>query len=247
MRSGVGDHVRAEVALVELHALGELEVEAEGVALLDVDHAVLADLLDGVGDDVADGAVAGGDGGHAGDLLLAGDLLALLLDGLDGLVDGLLDAALDGHRVGAGGDHAQALAHDGLGEQGGGGGAVTGDVVGLGGDFLDQLGALVLEDVLELDLAGDGHAVVGDGGGAELLVEHDIAALGAEGDLDGVGERVDATLECPAGLVVVLQFLSHATSASSLLLDDGEDLAGAQDAAVPHHRPCTRCPSTCRR
>src|SRR5665647_2791581 len=226
---GVGDHVRAEVALVELHALSELEVEAEGIGLLDVDHAVLADLLDGVGDDVADSAVAGGDGGHAGDLLLAGDLLGLLLDGGDDLVDGLLDATLDGHRVDAGGYHAQALAHDGLGEQGSGGGAVTGDVVGLGGDFLEELGALVLEDVLELDLTGDGHAVVGDGGGAELLVEHHIAALGAEGDLHSVGERVDATLQGAPGLVGILQFFSHATSASSLLCDYGQDLAGAQD------------------
>jgi hypothetical protein len=33
----------------------------------------------------------------------------------------------------------------------------------LDGDFLDELGAHVLEGVLELDLLGDGHAVVGDG------------------------------------------------------------------------------------
>ena len=51
---GVRDHVRRQVALVELHALGELELEAEGLALLDVHDAVLADLLDRVGDDVAD-------------------------------------------------------------------------------------------------------------------------------------------------------------------------------------------------
>src|SRR5665648_241501 len=102
---GVGDHVRAEVALVELHALSELEVEAEGIGLLDVAHAVLA----------------------------------------------------------------------------------------------------------------------------ELLVEHHIAALGAEGDLYGVGERVDATLQGAPGLVGILQFFSHATSASSLLCDYGQDLAGAQD------------------
>src|SRR3712207_8009242 len=37
----VGDHVRRDVALVELHALGELEVHAEGLALLDVHDAVL--------------------------------------------------------------------------------------------------------------------------------------------------------------------------------------------------------------
>jgi len=51
---GVGDHVRRQVALVELHALGELELEPEGLPLLDVDDAVLADLLDRVGDHVAD-------------------------------------------------------------------------------------------------------------------------------------------------------------------------------------------------
>ena len=139
----------------------------------------------------------------------------LRLDRLDGLVDGLLDAVLERHRVGAGGYVAQAFAHDRLGEQGRGGGAVTGDVVGLGGDFLDQLRAHVLEHVFELDLLGDGHAVVGDGRGAELLVEHDVAALGAEGDLDGVGESVDATLERAPSVFVVPQFLSQADSTSS--------------------------------
>src|SRR3954470_21761401 len=82
----VGDHVRRDVALVELHALGELEVHAERLALLDVHDAVLADLLDRVGDHVADLLVAGRDRRHAGDLLLAGDLLGLRLDVLDDLV-----------------------------------------------------------------------------------------------------------------------------------------------------------------
>ena len=97
--------------------------------------------------------------------------------------------------AGAGGHVAQALADQRLGQHGGGGGAVTGDVVGLGGHLLHELGAHVLEGVVELDLTGDRHAVVGDGGGAELLVEHHVAALGAERDLDRVGELVDAGLE----------------------------------------------------
>ena len=109
--------------------------------------------------------------------------------------DALLDAALEQHRVGAGGHVLQALGDDRLGQHGGGGGAVAGDVVGLGGGFLQQLGAHVLEGILQLDLLGDGDAVVGDGGRAELLVEGDVAALGAEGDLDGVGQGVDAPLE----------------------------------------------------
>jgi hypothetical protein len=69
--------------------------------------------------------------------------------------DGGLDALLQGHRVGAGGHVAQALAHHAPGEHGGGGGAVTGDVVGLLGDFLDELGADLLVRILELDLLGD--------------------------------------------------------------------------------------------
>ena len=143
----------------------------------------------------------------------------------------------------------------GLGEHGGGGGAVTGDVVGLGRDRLGQLRAEVLERVVELDLAGDGHAVVGDRRGAEGLGEHDVAALGAEGHLDGVGQLVDAALERAAGFLVEGEGLghgcpfagsvegsgahdrnapAHATRARgrgvtgavcSLLLDDGEDVA----------------------
>ena len=136
-------------------------------------------------------------------------------DVLDDLVDGLLDAALERHRVGAGGDVLQALANDRLGEHGRGGGAVAGHVVGRRGDLAHELGALVLEDVLDLDLASDRDAVVGDRRGAELLVEHDVAALGAERHLDRVGDRVDAGLERLARLRVVLQLLvSHCSSSS---------------------------------
>src|SRR6185295_10763253 len=199
----VGDHVGRDVALVELHALGELEVHAERLALLDVDHAVLADLLDGVGDDVADLLVAGRDRRHAGDLVLAGDLLGLLADVVDDLLDSALDTALEAERVGAGGDVLEALADDRLGEHGRRGGAVARDVVGRRGDLAHELGALVLEDVLDLDLTGDGHAVVRDRGSTELLVEDDVAAARAERHLDRVGHGVDALLERLARLDVV--------------------------------------------
>src|SRR6185312_2331193 len=192
---GVRDHVRGQVALVELHALGELEVEAERLALLDVDHAVLADLLDGIGDDVADLAVASRDGGDPGDVLLARDLLGLRLDVLDHGVDRSLDAALETHRVGAGRDVLEPLADDRLSQHGG------------GGHLAHQLRTLVLEDVLDLDLTRDRDAVVGDGGRAELLVEHDVAPLRAERHLDGIGQDVNAALERAASILVELQFL----------------------------------------
>src|SRR6201999_490313 len=169
--------------------------------------AVLADLLDRVGDDVADLLVAGRDGRDAGDLLLALHGLGELADGVGDLVDGDLDAAVEPERVCTGGDVLQAVADDRLGEHGRGRRAVAGDVVGRRGDLADELRALVLEDVLDLDLTSDGHAVVGDGGGAELLVEDDVTAARAERHLDGVGNRVDAELESLARVNVVLEFL----------------------------------------
>ena len=126
------------------------------------------------------------------------------------LVDGALDAALERQRVGAGGDVLQTLANDRLSEHGRRRGAVAGHVVGRRGDLADELGALILEDVLDLDLTSDGDTVVGDRRGAELLVKDDVAAARAERDLDGVGYGVDALLERLACLRLVLQFLmSH--------------------------------------
>ena len=81
---------------------------------------------------------------------------------------------------------------DGFGENGGGGGAVAGDVAGLAGDFADELGAHVFIGILELDFLGDGDAVLGDGRAAEFLVEDDVASARSEGRLDGSGEFLDA-------------------------------------------------------
>ncbi len=50
----VGDEVRGEIALVELHALDEVEVHPESVALLYGDDAVFADLVEGFRQRLAD-------------------------------------------------------------------------------------------------------------------------------------------------------------------------------------------------
>src|SRR5581483_5730697 len=106
----------------------------------------------------------GGDRGDFGDHGLVLDRHGHLLDLFDHGFDGLLDAALDEHRVGAGGDVLHAFLDHGLGQHGGGGGAVASYVVGLRGHFAQQLGAHVLEGIVDLDFLGDGHAVIGDGG-----------------------------------------------------------------------------------
>ena len=163
--------------------------------LLDRDHAVLADLLHRLGDELADLRVVGRDRRDLRDLLFGVDVLLERLHLFDRDLDGLVDAVLDQQRVAAGGDVAQTFADDRLREHRRGGRAVAGDVVGLGRDFLDELRAHVLEHVGQLDFLGDRHAVVGDRRRTELLVEHDVAALGAERHLDGVGEDVRTALE----------------------------------------------------
>jgi len=73
----------------------------------------------------------------------------------------------------------RALTIDRLREHGGGGGAVARRVRRFARHLADHLRAHVLERVLEVDLLGDGHAVLGDRGRSELLVENDVAPLGA--------------------------------------------------------------------
>ena len=192
-----------------------------GLGLFDGDDAVLAHNLDGVSNDVADLLVAvGGDGAHLGNRTLVNGLgelaesaalgpLAVLVAGADDDGHGLLDAALQSGRVGAGGHGLHAFAEDGLGQNRRRRGAVAGHVAGLGSDFTHQLRADVLHRILQVDLFGHRHAVLGDGGRTELLLDYNVAALGAERRLDGVRERVDAAQDRLTGFFTVQNLLCH--------------------------------------
>src|SRR5262249_40380930 len=148
---GIGDEVGREIAAVELHALDHFELSLERLGLFHGDDAIFANLLHGLGNDPTDGLVViGGDGADLGDPFPGnglGELIQLALAahaalGVDLTAyqgDRLLDAALHGHRVGAGSHSLYAFAIDGLGEDSGGGGAITGDVGGLGGNFAYHL------------------------------------------------------------------------------------------------------------
>src|ERR1700710_2839744 len=127
-----------------------------------------------------------------------------------------LEAALEPQGVRAGRDVLQTLADDRLGEHRCGRGAVAGHVVGRRGDLAHELCALVLERVLDLDLTSDRDTVVRNGRSTELLVKHDITALGAERHLDGIGEDVDAALQRATSVLVELELLmSHVRLSSA--------------------------------
>ena len=173
----VGDEVRGNVALVETHALGEVEVQTEAVVIFNGHNAILADLVQSLSDLLADLGVSSGDGGGSSNLVLGLNVLGSNDELLDDDLGGLLNAATQRDRVGTGDHVLQTLVNQGLGEHGCGGGTVAGDVVGLLGDFLDQLG--------------------------------DVAALRAQGDLDGVGELVEALQHALTGFLIIRNDLCH--------------------------------------
>ncbi|GFN41799.1 MAG: conserved hypothetical protein, partial [Marine Group I thaumarchaeote] len=159
---GVGDEVGRGVAAVELHALDHVQVGVQALGFLHGDHALFAHLLHGLGNEVADLAVAvGGDGAHLGDFRIGGNLLRALVQFIDHGVDGQIDPALQIHGVHAGGHRLGAFADDGLGQDRRRGGAVAGLVAGLGRHLAQHLRAHVLELVGKLDFLGHRDAVLG--------------------------------------------------------------------------------------
>ena len=138
---------------------------------------------------------------------LASIFSASRLQLLDDPLDGLLNAARQGHGIVAGGDHLETFAVDGLGEDGGGGGAVAGHVAGLAGRFLDELRPHVLVGIGQLDLLGHGDAVLGDIGAAPSFIEHGIAAARPQGAANRPRQLADAGQQFLPRLIAVAQLL----------------------------------------
>src|SRR5215469_1501711 len=205
----VSNEVGREVTAVKLHAFHDFERGLHGLGLFDGDHAVLAHFLHSFGDDAADLLViVGGNGADLRDHF-ALHVLVELLDFLDRDFDGLFNAALESGRAGTGRDGLHAFAEDGLGEHGGSGSAVTGDVGSLGSDFTHHLRAHVLEGIFQFDFLRYGYAVLGDDRRAELLFDYRVAALGAEGILHCIGKSVHAAQDRLAGILTCYNLLRH--------------------------------------
>ncbi len=210
----IGDEVGGEVAAVELHAFDHFQSRLHRLGFLDGDDAILADLLHGFSDDAANLLVViGGNRADLGDHV-ALDVFVELGDFRHSDFNGAFDPSLEGRRAGARGDRLHAFAEDGLREHGRRGRAVAGNIGSLGSDFADHLRAHVLEGVLQFDFLRNRHAVLGDDRRAELLFDHRVAALGAEGDLHCVSESVHAAQNRLAGRLTRNNLLRHTGNSS---------------------------------
>ncbi|KAF3799563.1 Heat shock protein 60, partial [Colletotrichum gloeosporioides] len=191
---GIGDEVGGDETTVEAHTLGDLELVDQSLALLDGDDTLLADLLHGVGNHAAESLVTvGRDSGDLSNLLAGSDISLVLLEVLDDGIDGGLDTTAQVHRVAASGDVLDGLGEDGAGEDSSGRGTVTGGLVGLGGDILEESGTEVLELVLQGDGLGDSYT--------------NVTTLGTKCRGNGLGQSLNTSQQRSAALDTELELL----------------------------------------
>ena len=219
----VGDEVGRDVAAVELHALDDFEHRLGGLRFLDRDDAFAADLLHGVGDQLADRRVVVRRDGRDLRLLLARAHRARhVLERRDRRRQPAVEAALEVDGARAGRDVAHAVGEDRVGEDGRRAGAVADHVAGLLRRLAQHLRAEVLLRVLEVEFLGDGHAVVADDRRAPLLLDQHRLRLRAERDAHGLGELGGAAQD----------LLARRRAEQDLLVRHGEPPAAAADGSI---------------
>ena len=196
---GVCDHMGGEIPPVKLHALHDLAIGLHARGIVQADDPLGGKLFHGVGDQISDLPIVGGDIGHPGIVLPAPNGLGQAPDRLQSHLEPLLHAFPQEYRVGPRLHAADPLLDHALGEDDGGGGAIAHQVVGLAGHGADQLSAHVLKGVAQQDLLGDGHPVVGHQGRAEMPIQHHVPAAGPQGHPGHVGELVHTPQQGAAG------------------------------------------------
>src|SRR5690554_259216 len=214
----VVDEVRAQVTAVELHTFDYVQLVFQATAFFNSNNAFFTYTLHGVGNDAANCLVAvGRDSTNLGDVAAVVARSRHFTDGLYGFSGGFVDAALQVHRVHAGGYRLDTLAHNGLGQNGCGGGAVTGGFVGLGSNFLDHLGTHVFELVFQLDFLGYGNTVFGDSRRTERLFKKHVTAFRAQRYLYGVCQTISTCIPAFAGALTAFNvFCCHVFYSCSL-------------------------------
>ena len=208
---GIGHKVGRDIAAVKLHTLDHLHVSVGALGFLNGDHAVALHLLHRLGNQLTNLLVV--IGAHSSDILnltqVVANLLSLGADSLNNSTHGLVDATLHVHRVRSGGHILQTLVDDALSQNGSGGRAIAGIIVGLAGNLLHELRTDVLELILEFHLARHAHSILRDVRSTVLLVKNHVAAFRTQRHLHSVAQLVNALLQLFTSLNVKFNYLSH--------------------------------------
>ena len=208
-------HISADIASVKLHAFDQVKLGQHGLGLFDGDDAVLGNLFHSVCDHSADILVTGGNGSDLLDVVLALDGSAHCLDGFDCCIGGLSHALAQDDGICTCCQVLHTFVDHGLCQNSCGRGAVTCDIVGLGGNFLYELCAHVLERILEFNFLCNGNTIICDRRSAVGLIQNNVSALGSKCDLNCISEFIDTFSKRYACVCAVLKFLCHYLTTSS--------------------------------
>ena len=196
----VGDEIVGNEPPVEAHALDDFEGGLGRFRFLDGDDAVVAHLLHGLGDELADdGVIVGGDGGDLRLFLSGLHRAGHGAQGVRGGRRGPVQAALQIDGAGPGDDVAHAVGEDRVRQDSRRAGSVADGFACLFSRLPQHPGAEIFFRVLQLQFLGDGHAVVADERGAPFLFDQHRFGTGAQRDADGVGKLRGAAQDLVAG------------------------------------------------
>ncbi len=189
----------------------------ETLGFFDGDNAIFTDLLHDIGDQFTDLRILSGDGGHLDDLVAAFDRGGHTLEFLRNNRGGLLDTTFESQRLSASSDILEGFIDNGLRQQDGGSSAVASSVIGLGRRFFNNLAAHVLKGIRQINVAGNGHTVVNNGGGAPGFGQGNRMTLRSQGYLYRIRKGVNTFFQGFPDLFTENNLFCHFISLNSFI------------------------------
>ena len=206
---GIGNHVCGSIAPVETHTVNGGEFGFHGLAFLNGNNAVFADLFHCFGNKLADGFVTCGNRSYLSDRVFGFYRFTYRFELFDGNVDGFCDTFFQNDGICAGGKVFKPFAYHCLSENDCGCCSVARNVVRFGGNLFNELCAHVFERIFKFDFFCYRNAVVSDERRAVLFVENNVSAFGSQRYFNGVGKRIYACFQCLSCFFAVFDLFSH--------------------------------------
>ena len=144
----IGAHISTNISAIKLHSFHQIKLGKHSLGLFHSDNAILGNLLHSIGNHISYSGISCGNAGNLGNLILALYLGALLLNALYRCIHSLANSLTKHDRVGTCLQVLHTLHHNSLCQNRCGGGSVSGNVIGLGSYFSNQLSAHILIRIL---------------------------------------------------------------------------------------------------
>merc|ERR1719162_1125159 len=215
---GIGDKVGTDVSTLEFHSLDDFQFVVQRLSILDGDHTFLANSFHGIGNQASNLLIGVcRNSTNLSDFLLGGDGSADFCEGFNDGINSHVDSPSQVLRVQTCGNGLATFRINNTRQYCSGGGSISGNIVGPGRYALDELGAHVLEGILEIDGLGDRHTILGNFRCSIWLSNNGISALGSKSYLNSISQSVDSLKHGIASVDPKLDFFTHLTKSTGIV------------------------------